>query len=172
MDFFRVAISIKTTIMAAIDTNDKRTVRVDFTPLVDLGFLLITFFIFTTQLSKPRAFGLHVPDDGELVDPSQTPESATITLQMKGNGVVDYFEGFESRPIQKGTLTLYNQNTLRDHLLNKRKRIIDQLHSDSNYTVLIAPGPDASYKEMIDVMDEMRILDIRKYVLVDATAQK
>lgn len=158
--------------MAAINTNDKRTVRVDFTPMVDLGFLLITFFIFTTQLSKPRAFGLHVPDDGVVVQPSQTPESATITLQMKGNGIVDYFEGFESHPIQQGTLSLYKQNTLRAHLMNKRERIIGQLHTDSNYTVLITAGPDASYKEMIDVMDEMRILDIRKYVLVDATVQK
>ncbi|MFY7840196.1 MAG: ExbD/TolR family protein [Lacibacter sp.] len=158
--------------MAAINTNDKRTVRVDFTPMVDLGFLLITFFIFTTELSKPKAFGLHVPDDKDVKVPNQTIESATITLQMKGNGIVDYYEGFESHPIQKGTVTLYKQNSLRDHLINKRKRIIEQLRTDSNYTVLIAPGTEASYKEMIDVMDEMRILDIRKYVLIDATVQK
>ncbi|RXK59148.1 biopolymer transporter ExbD [Lacibacter luteus] len=158
--------------MAAINTNDTRTARVDFTPMVDLGFLLITFFIFTTELSKPKAFGLHVPDDNDVLVPNQTIESATITLQMKGNGIVDYYEGFENHPIQKGSLTLYKQNSLRDHLVDKRKRIIEQLHTDSNYTVLIAPGIEASYKEIIDVMDEMRILDIRKYVLIDATAQK
>lgn len=158
--------------MASINTNDKRHVRVDFTPMVDLGFLLITFFIFTTELSKPKAFGLNVPDDSVVTNRNQTKESATITLQMKGNGIVDYFEGFEKNPLQSGTLSLYQQNSLRDHLANKRQRIIEQLKSDSDYTVLIAPGPHASYKEMIDIMDEMRILDIRKYVLIDVPQQK
>ncbi len=154
--------------MDTISTNNKREIKVDFAPMVDLGFLLITFFMFTTELLKPKAFGLHVPDDSDVrVPPNQTPESATITLQMKGNGVVDYFEGLEHKPIQKGTLTLYKQNSLRTHLMDKRNRILQQLHTDSNYTVLIQPNSNTSYKEMIDVMDEMKILDIRKYVLID-----
>ncbi len=154
--------------MDAITTNNKREIKVDFAPMVDLGFLLITFFMFTTELLKPQAFGLNVPDDKDVRVPNQTPESSTITLQMKGNGVVDYYEGMENKPIRKGTLTLYKQNSLRNHLIDKRNRILQQLNTDSNYTVLIQPNAQTSYKEMIDVMDEMKILDIRKYVLVDA----
>ena len=153
--------------MDAIIPGNRKESKVDFAPMVDLGFLLLTFFMFTTELLQPQAFGLHVPDDSEVKVRNQTPESSTITLQLKGNGVVDYYEGFEHKPLQKGTLTLYKQNSLRTHLIDKRNRILQQLHTDSNYTVLIAPNTQTSYKELIDVMDEMKILDIRKYVLVD-----
>lgn len=154
--------------MAAIDNNsDKRSIRIDFAPMVDLGFLLITFFVFTTSLTEPKAFGLNVPDDSLTNDPNQAPESCSITLQMKGDGIVDYYEGIEAKPLQKGSLTLYRQNSLREHLIDKRNRIIQQLGSDSNYTVVIQPGANTSYKEMIDVLDEMQILAINKYVLVD-----
>jgi biopolymer transport protein ExbD len=155
--------------MAAIDNNsDKRSLRIDFAPMVDLGFLLITFFIFTTHLTESKAFKLNVPDDTQTDIPTNTPESETITLQLKGNGVVDYYEGFEEKPLQKGTLSLYAQNTVRKQLIDKRNRIKQQFGSDSNYTVLIEPGIKTSYKEMIDVLDEMQILAIGKYALVDA----
>jgi biopolymer transport protein ExbD len=159
--------------MAAIDNNsDKRSLRIDFAPMVDLGFLLITFFIFTTKLTEAKAFQLNVPDDGIVDIDTQAPESATITLQLKGNGIVDYYEGLENKPLQKGTLSLYAQNTVRKQLMDKRSRIIQQHGSDSNYTVLIEPGIKTSYKEMIDVLDEMQILAIGKYALVNAKQQK
>lgn len=159
--------------MAAIDNNsDKRSLRIDFAPMVDLGFLLITFFIFTTKLTEAKAFQLNVPEDGIVDIDTQAPESATITLQLKGGGVVDYYEGLENKPLQKGTLSLYAQNTVRKQLMDKRNRIIQQFGSDSNYTVLIEPGIKTSYKEMIDVLDEMQILAIGKYALVDAKQQK
>lgn len=73
-------------------TKSKKIINIDFAPMVDLGFLLITFFIFTTELSKPKAFGLHLPDKGEG---TEAPESSTIKLQLKENGIVDYYEGNE-----------------------------------------------------------------------------
>jgi biopolymer transport protein ExbD len=159
--------------MAAIDNNsDKRSLRIDFAPMVDLGFLLITFFIFTTKLTEAKAFKLNVPDDGIVEVDTQAPESTTITLQLKADGVVDYYEGREEKPLQKGTLSLYAQNTVRKQLMDKRNRIIRQHGSDSNYTVLIEPGIKTSYKEMIDVLDEMQILAIGKYALVEAKQQK
>src|SRR5688572_6592753 len=100
--------------MGAIDNNsDKRSLRIDFAPMVDHGFLLITFFIFTTKLTETKAFKLNVPDDTVVVDGTQAPESTTITLQLKGGGIVDYYEGREEKPLQKGTLSLYAQNTVR-----------------------------------------------------------
>jgi biopolymer transport protein ExbD len=157
------------TVMNAIETNSKKkSINIDFAPMVDLGFLLITFFIFTTELSKPKAFGLHVPDDSMITEPNQTPESTTITLQLKENGVVDYFEGKAETPLRNGTTYLYQQSALRTLLIDKRKRIIRQLNTDSNYTVIIQPSALTSYKEIIDVLDEMKINDIRKYVLMDS----
>jgi biopolymer transport protein ExbD len=173
MDFDVAFISFKTTGMNAIETKGKKTINIDFAPMVDLGFLLITFFIFTTELSKPKAFGLHVPDDSETIpNPPQTLNSATITLLMKENGAIDYFEGKEEAPIQKGTTNLYSNNSLRNLLIDKRNRIIRQHNTDSNYTVLIKPSVLTSYKELIDVLDEMKINDIKKYVLLDTEIAK
>lgn len=159
---------LKTKLMDAINQANKRSLNIDFAPMVDLGFLLITFFIFTTKLTEAKAFQLHVPDDTPVKTPVNTPESSTITLQLKGNGVVDYYEGFEQTPLQKGTLTLYAQNSLRTHLIDKRNRIFQKLGTDSNYVVLIEPTTKTSYKEVIDVLDEMQILAIGKYVLLDS----
>lgn len=158
--------------MNAIDPKGKKNINIDFAPMVDLGFLLITFFIFTTELSKPKAFGLHVPDESIVSDPNQAPLTQTITLQLKENGVIDYFEGKEEHPLQRGTVGLYSSPSLRDQLMDKRKRILQSHGTDSNYTVLIQPSALTSYKELIDVLDEMKINDIRKYVLVDAVAAR
>ena len=150
--------------MSAIEnTIDKRAVRIDFAPMVDLGFLLITFFIFTTSLMEPKAFGLHMPDDGEV---TETPLSATITLTLLENGRIDYLEGSEAHVLAKGSTHLYQQQSLRKHLLEKRERIIEQLGSDEQYTVLIQPTAQTNYKEMVDVLDEMTITGIKKYVLL------
>ncbi|MEJ8818053.1 ExbD/TolR family protein [Lacibacter sp. H407] len=154
--------------MSAIEnTNDKRAVRIDFAPMVDLGFLLITFFVFTTSLMEPKAFGLHMPEDGIE---TQAPLSATITLTLLENGRIDYLEGSEAHVLTKGSTHLYQQQSLRKHLLEKRERIIEQLGSDEQYTVLIQPTSQTNYKEMVDVLDEMTITGIKKYVLLQDKA--
>jgi biopolymer transport protein ExbD len=172
MELIAAIISFKTTIMNAIEIKGKKAINIDFAPMVDLGFLLITFFIFTTELSKPKAFGLHVPDDSDSTVTTQTIHSATITLLMKENGVIEYFEGREEAPIQAGSAFLYSQPSLRDHLIDKRNRIIQQHNTDSSYTVLIKPSSLTSYKEMIDILDEMMINDIKKYALLEADVAK
>jgi biopolymer transport protein ExbD len=169
MDFDVAFISFKTTVMNAIETKGKKTINIDFAPMVDLGFLLITFFIFTTELSKPKAFGLHVPDKGEG---TESPETTTISLLLKENGAIDYFEGKAEAPLQKGTTNIYSNNSLRNLLIDKRNRITQQHNTDSNYTVLIKPSVLTSYKELIDVLDEMKINDIKKYVLMDSEVAK
>jgi biopolymer transport protein ExbD len=154
--------------MSAIENaSGKHNLRIDFAPMVDLGFLLITFFVFTSSLLEPKAFGLHVPDEGEGV---QSPLSATITLTMLANGRIDYLEGNETHVLAKGSTHLYEQQLLRKHLLDKRKRIIEQLGSDDQYTVLIQPTEQTNYKEIVDVLDEMTITGIKKYVLLQDKA--
>ena len=64
------------------------------------------------------------------------------------------------------------QSALRKLLIDKRQRIIQQLNTDSNYTVIIHPSSATSYKEIIDVLDEMKINDIRKYILLDTEIAK
>lgn len=172
MDFLFSVISLKTIHMSAIETNNQKTVRIDFAPMVDLGFLLITFFIYTTSLLEAKAMKLNIPDDTDKDVVTNSPVSATITLQLKGNGMVDYLEGSKEHVLAEGTTYLYNKPSLRDHLLQKRQRIFDQLGTDEQYTVIIQPTANTSYKELVDVLDEMTITDIHKYVLLHDKANQ
>ena len=112
-----------------------------------------------------------MPDDGGGLT-NDTPETQTIALQLNENGLVNYYEGKEHKLLQTGTMGLYSKPSLRDQLIDKRKRIILAIGSDLNYTVIIQPSSITSYKEMIDVLDEMKINDIRKYVLVDKSVAR
>ena len=143
-----------------------KNIHIDFAPMVDLGFLLITFFVFTTSMMEQKAFELHVPDN-DSSSTVQSPLSATITLTLQENGAIDYLEGTNKHILAKGRAYLYGKPSLRDHLLDKRQRIIQQLGSDSQYTVLIQPTAQSNYKELIDVLDEMTITAISKYVLIE-----
>src|ERR1700687_3744258 len=81
--------------MAQIEDNNrsksKRAVRVDLTPMVDLGFLLITFFILTTVLSQPTIASLVLPKDSNIKTPLK--ENAVLTLMLTRNDSIEYFEG-------------------------------------------------------------------------------
>ncbi|MFN8266102.1 MAG: biopolymer transporter ExbD [Chitinophagaceae bacterium] len=151
--------------MDALELQGKRQVRIDFAPMVDLGFLLITFFVFTTKMQDNYAMKFNMPADGIETN---TPLSTTITLTLKGNGSVEYLEGNTDHVLATGITDLYKQNGLRNLLIDKRKRILEQHHSDEQYTVLIQPTNHTQYKEVVDVLDEMLINNIKKYVLLEA----
>jgi hypothetical protein len=74
----------------------KQTVRVDFTPMVDMMMLLITFFMLCTSLSKPQAMQLTMPSNDENIqdkDRNATKESHTITIYLAGNDKIYYIKG-------------------------------------------------------------------------------
>jgi biopolymer transport protein ExbD len=141
-----------------------KELRIDFAPLVDLGFLLITFFIFTTHLQQPQAMQLHVPEDGP---PTNAPLSSTITLTLKEQGMIFFREGNEMRILASGNINLYRNHELRTLLLNKRNRLLQENGTDKHFTVLIEPTSATHYKELVDVFDEMTICGIKKFVLMN-----
>ncbi|MBQ3624406.1 MAG: biopolymer transporter ExbD [Prevotella sp.] len=74
----------------------KQTVRVDFTPMVDMMMLLITFFMLCTSLSKPQAMQLTMPSNDDNIqdkDRNATKESHTITIYLAGNDKIYYIKG-------------------------------------------------------------------------------
>jgi len=138
----------------------KLSTRVDLTPMVDLGFLLITFFIFTTTMSQPTAMRLFLPKDtNKPEEQNKLKESAALTVMPGKQNQVYYYEGLDPTKIQTS-----NFKAIRDIILNK-KRSTDP----KDFMVIIKPTQDATYKNTVDILDEMKIDDVKRYALVDIT---
>jgi biopolymer transport protein ExbD len=144
-----------------VKKGKKLSTRVDLTPMVDLGFLLITFFIFTTTMSQPTAMKLFLPKDTEKPeDQNKIKASGALTLMLGKNDVVYYYEG-ELAP-DASNFKSTNFKEVRDVIINKKKST-----DPKDFVVVIKPNKDATYKNTVDMLDEMLINDIKRYALVD-----
>lgn len=144
--------------------NKKLSTRVDLTPMVDLGFLLITFFIFTTALSEPTSILLPLPDESDTDKPTVTGERRTISLLLDGNNIIRYYEGSNEKIIQQ---TDYSSKGLRVVLQAKIKQVKTFFGDDAEPVVLIRPLQASSYGNLVNVLDEMMINGVKKYMLLD-----
>jgi biopolymer transport protein ExbD len=143
----------------------KLSTRVDLTPMVDLGFLLITFFVFTTTMSEPTALRLFLPKDTEKPeDQNKVKNSGVLTVMMNRNNNVFYYEG-ELLP-DGSNFKPSNFKDIRTVILDKKLNT-----KPEDFVVIIKPGPDATYKNTVDMLDEMFISDVKRYALVDITPQ-
>ena len=140
-----------------VKKGKKQSTRVDLTPMVDLGFLLITFFIFTTTMSQPTAMKLNLPKDVEKPeDQNKLKESAALTVMPSKANMVYYYEGLDPSKLQQTTF-----KQVRDVILDKKRRT-----DPKDFMVIIKPTKDATYKNAVDILDEMKIDDVKRYALV------
>ncbi len=150
--------------------SKKLSTRVDLTPMVDLGFLLITFFIFTTTLSQPTAMHLVIPDDRDAsVPPSLTPQSRTISLILEANDMVRFYSGNDLSGAQT---TNYAASGLRTVIINKIEEVKKRFGNHAAPIVLIKPTREANYKNIVTALDEMLINNVKKYVLMEPSAEE
>lgn len=144
-----------------VKKGKKLSTRVDLTPMVDLGFLLITFFIFTTTMSQPTAMRLFLPKDTEKKDEeNKVKESGALSIMLgKDNGVFYY----------EGQLATDGSNFKSSNFKDIRQVIIDKKKSTraDDFVVVIKPGPEATYKNTVDILDEMTINEVKRYAMVD-----
>jgi biopolymer transport protein ExbD len=129
--------------------------------MVDLGFLLITFFIFTTTMSSPKAFKLNVPDDSAKdEEQTQAKASGAFTIMLSKENHVYYYEG---QLLPDGSnFKSTNFKDLRSVILDKKAKT-----NEKDLVVIIKPNEFANYKNVVDVLDEMTIADIKRYAMVD-----
>ncbi len=142
---------------------NRKNIRVDLTPMVDLGFLLITFFVFTTQLSLPTTLHLSMPYD--KADPGDTVcSSCVLTVILQGGNRIQYYEGMpESNPVIGNTS--FANNGIRDIILQKKKQV-QMLKGTADDFVLIVKSDDAStFQNFVDMVDEVAINNIKHYYL-------
>lgn len=144
----------------------KANTKVDLTAMVDLAFLLITFFIMTTTLSKPKAMDVVVPAKDEKVD-DQLPVAASrsMTLLLGSNDKVEWFIG---EPGKSAPETVdYGKDGLRKVIIEKSKEV--QASTGKNLVVLIKPSDKSNYKNVVDALDEMKITGMQQFAIVDIT---
>ena len=176
----------------------KINLRVDFTPMVDMNMLLITFFMFCTTLSKPQMMNLVMPTkDKSVVDghQTQTEASKTITLILAEDNIVYYYLGKldETNPASL-IKTDYSPTGLRAILVERNGEVIRQMaelrlqkqkneisnevfdqksseirDAKGGQVVVIKPMEVSTYENLVNVLDEMQICSIGMYAIVDLT---
>lgn len=139
--------------------SKKSSTKIDMTPMVDLAFLLITFFMLATTLTKPQAMQLNMPDNTGETNPIGNTRSITVILGEKNKL---YFIRDIVNP--QVTETNYSTSGIRK-LLNDGNAAYP-----GKFTVLIKPMAKSNYKNMVDVLDEMEITNSR-FSVVEPTAQ-
>lgn len=158
--------------------SKKQNAGVDLTAMVDLAFLLITFFMLTTSLSQPQSMDLNMPD--KLKKEDNTPkqeakESKTMTILIGKDRKLKYYMGMFNDPYQGvgPTDTAYGKSGVRNVILQKMANLRAAGHEGRDgIVVLIKATEDATYTDMIDILDEMAITGVEVYALQDITEEE
>ena len=193
--------------MSEIQTNDgggkkkkggskqkKISVFVDFTPMVDMNMLLITFFMLCTSLSKPQTMEINMPSNDKKItdqDRDAVKASQAITLVLGGGDSIFYYTGQpDYKDFNSLKLSSYKADGIRSFLLKRNTEAVSKINdlkekklqlkiSQADYNrqvsdikggkgtpvVIIKAADKATYKNLIDALDEMQICNIGKYVI-------
>lgn len=154
--------------------SKKLSTRVDLTPMVDLGFLLITFFIFTTTMSEPMALDLKMPDDTKkpIID-MNVGKSAALTVLPLANDKIFYYHGSFEDAMKDGSYGIVNYS-FKDgigQVIRDKQLAMDRsgkvLRKD--LTLMIKPTENASYQNIVNILDEVKINGVKIYALMNIT---
>lgn len=131
------------------------------TPMVDLAFLLLTFFVLTTTLNKGMVLDLHMPEKLDKTPPPPIEAKKALTLILGSNDQIFWYMGVLNGETQ---VTNYSSIGIRK-ILNEKKASIKGL------VVLIKPSQQSQYKNVVDLLDEILIANIKRYAIVDIEPQ-
>ncbi|MFI5132098.1 MAG: ExbD/TolR family protein [Chitinophagales bacterium] len=155
--------------VAGVRRMKRHNLRTDMTPMVDLGFLLITFFVFTVELSKPVVTKLNMPKEGG--DSTLVRSSNALTILLGDNDRIYYYHGNweEANAGSQIFKTNLSETTGLGKLIREKQNWLDV--NDNNekrngLMLLIKAGKGASYKNVIDALDEAVINAVTKYTIL------
>lgn len=140
--------------------SKKQSTKTDMTPMVDLAFLLLTFFLLTTTFNKPKTMEVNMPDKVE--DESQQTkinEKDILNLVLAENNKIYWWVGLEP-PVSE---TNYSKDGV-------RQIVLQHTRANPKMMVLIKPKDESRYENMVNILDEMDITDTKRYAIVDYTA--
>lgn len=146
--------------------------RVDLTPMVDLGFLLITFFMYTTTMAKPKVMSLQMPyDNGEKVEGTAYPEESTVTIIPVAAHRIVWYSGNPQHPQSVARCGFDGKASLRERIIAAQKdaaslpanlsKEAHQLH------IIIKPDVSSTYEDLVHILDEMSINNVQRYAIAN-----
>ena len=151
------------------DRSKKQSTRVDLTAMVDLAFLLITFFMLTTTLAKPQAMDIAMPDKAEVDQQELTvADNRTMTILLGANNRLEWYMGQVTEPLTPPQVDNYGRNGIRKALIETSKKVIAATGDPKKgLIVLIKPSDQSNYRNFVDILDEMKVANIQQYAVVD-----
>ena len=156
----------------------KPSLRIDMTPMVDLGFLLITFFVFTTTISTPTVTDLFMPNDKLVKDSTALAVSYALTVLLAENNQIYYYQGdWETAKRSKRIFkTNYSVSSGLGMVIRKKQKELDS-HTKlpegrKGLMLLIKPLSSSVYRNVIDALDEVLINEVRKHAIIEPTADE
>ena len=154
----------------------KQAIRIDMTPMIDLGFLLITFFVFTTTISTPTVTDLYMPKDTVDIDPPKLIDDLALTLLLDDNNKVYYYNGVFNDAVRSNKIfeTNYSTYTGLGTIIRQKQKDIDASgkfpDGRKGLMMLIKPTSKSAYKNVVDALDEAVINDVKKYAIIEPNA--
>jgi biopolymer transport protein ExbD len=146
------------TLSAGSSSGRKRLPPIDMTPMVDLAFLLLTFFVLTTALTKPLTLQIDMPDKVETAVKQQPIEAErALTLVLDANNKIHWYAGVD---ISSAKRSDFSPGGIRK-IIAEKKKTVEKLF------ILLKPSDKSLYKNVIDILDEMIIADHKDFSIVD-----
>jgi len=146
--------------------SKKASTRIDLTAMVDLAFLLITFFIMATTLAKPKAMDTFWPDKTKKEAQLPVPESRTMTVLLGNNSSIEWYIGAPGKSAP--TIDNFGKSGIRKTFIEKNKEIEASHAGPNNFMiVLVKPSDKSTYKDFVSILDEINIAGIKSYGVVD-----
>lgn len=148
--------------------SKKQSTRVDLTAMVDLAFLLITFFMYTTTLQKPKAMDLVMPDNSIPTSNLAIAASRSMTILLGSHNKVEWYmgEAGKSAPTVDG----FGKDGIRKALIENGKKVAETHTAPDNFMeVVIKPSDKSTYETLVAVLDEMSITNVKSYAIVKIT---
>jgi biopolymer transport protein ExbD len=162
--------------MAEMITNsrsrsNRMPIKVDLTAMVDLGFLLITFFMLATTMTKPKSMAVDKMQDVNDPNPPEVPESKTMRLLLGDNDKVYYYTSADNVDNVDDIYidsTDYSPQGLRRAIHHRQEEVIKMYGEDKKdeLFVMIKPLPHSKLQNTIDTFDELRINGVKRYAIV------
>jgi biopolymer transport protein ExbD len=148
----------------------RHSLKTDMTPMVDLGFLLITFFVITVQLSKPATVNLNMPKDGP---PINLGNSNTLTVLLDDADRIYYYHGNWKDALASGQVFKTNFSVSQGigKVIREKQQWLathDQKEGRNGLMLVIKAGKGASYENVINALDEAMINIVKKYAVLSA----